>query len=81
MMLVLGPIIFGLIFGLIIGASIRKTSFNFTATSYIVMIIAALLVAWQIGQFDFYNDIPVATGFVSGLIGLLLGRLLFGRGS
>ncbi len=81
MMLVWGPIIFGLIFGLIVGVSIRKTSFNFTITSYIVLIIATLLITWPLGQFDFYRDISMATGFVSGFIGLLIGRLLFGRGS
>lgn len=81
MMLVLGPIIFGFILGLVIGASIRPTDFKFTVTSYVVILIATVLIAWQLGQFAFYNDLPVATGFVAAAVGLIVGKLLIGRGS
>ena len=81
MMLVLGPIIFGFILGLVIGVSLKPTTFKFTAASYAVILIAVVLVAWQLGQFAFYNDLPIATGFIAGAVGLIIGKLLLGRGS
>lgn len=35
--------------------------------------------AWQLGQFPFYDDVPIATGFLAALIGLFTGKLLFAR--
>lgn len=79
-MIVLGPIIFGFILGLVLGSQI-KSSEIFTPASYIAIIIAGIIVAWQLGQFPFYNDLPIATGFVSALVGVLVGKFLFARGS
>lgn len=83
-MLVLGPIIFGFILGLVLGSQIKKnpkSDINFTAASFAVVFIVGIIVAWQIGQFPFYNDLPIATGFVSALVGILVGKLLLARGS
>ena len=80
--IVLGPIIFGLIFGFIIGTQIRSTSNNairLTAASFIVIIIAAIVMAWKIGQFPFYDDLPINTAFLFAFIGLLLSNLICGR--
>ncbi len=83
-MLSLGPIIFGFIFGLVLGTQIKtnfKSSINLTLSSFVIIIIAGFVVAWQLGQFPFYNDLPISTGFVSALFGILCGKLLFARGS
>lgn len=83
-MIVLGPIIFGLILGLVIGSQIKSNSkydIHLTVASFVVIVIAGLVMAWQLGQYPFYNDVPFSTAFVSALIGILLGKLLFARGS
>ena len=80
-MLVIGPIIFGLIFGLIIGSQIRLnvSDAKFTLASFVVILICGILVAWQLGQYPFYDDVPVSTGFLSAVIELFVGKLLFAR--
>ena len=82
MILNYGPIIFGLILGLIIGSRVKfKFSDNqFTLASVIVIIIAGIIVARLYGNFPFYNDLAISTGFLSALIGVLLGSLIFARG-
>ena len=74
-----GSIIFGFILGLIIGSQLKTSNIkdgNFTASSYIVIIIAALLVAWLLGEFPFYTYIPISSAFVSALVGLLLSKFI-----
>ena len=39
----------------------------------------ALLMSWNLGQFPFYDDLPIATAFISAVIGVLIGSLLFGN--
>ena len=80
-MLVVGPIIFGLIFGLIIGSQIKLnvSDAKFTLASFVVILICGILVAWQLGQYPFYDDLPISTTFVAGLIVVLVGKLLFAR--
>lgn len=83
-MLVLGPIIFGLIIGFIVGTRLKtnsKSDVKFTIPAYLVIFLVAIVCAWQLGQFPYYDDVPIATGFLSGAIGLFLGKLLFGRES
>ncbi len=78
----LGPIIFGFIFGFIIGSQIKynsKSTEKFTIASFAVIIIAAVVIAWQIGQFPFYDDIPINTAFLFAIIGLIFGKLVLGR--
>ena len=80
-MLSLGPIIFGIILGLLIGSQI-KFKFNsnhFTLGSIIIIIIAGIIVAWQSGNYPFYNDLPISTAFLSALIGIFVGNLIFVR--
>ncbi len=81
MMLSLGPIIFGIIFGVIIGSQIKLNDFdsNFTWASFVIVIIAGIIVAWQSGNYPFYTDLPISTAFVSALIGIFVGKLLFAR--
>ncbi|WP_405304132.1 energy-converting hydrogenase B subunit J [Methanobrevibacter sp.] len=81
MMLSLGPIIFGLILGVIIGSQLRLdiSGAKFTLASFVVIFIAGLIVAWQSGNYPFYNDLPISTAFMSALIGIFVGKLLFAR--
>lgn len=81
-MLSLGPIIFGLILGIIIGSQI-KLKINdtlFTLSSFIIIFICGIIFAWQSGNYPFYTDFPVSTGFLSALIGIFIGKLIFARG-
>ena len=83
-MISLGPIIFGFIFGLIIGSQIKTGNISdtsFKASSYVIIIIAALIMAWQLGEFPFYDYLPLSSGFAFALIGILLSKFLFARSS
>ena len=80
-MLSIGPIIFGLILGLIIGSQIRLNvnDTHFTLGAFIIILIAGIIVAWQSGNYPFYTDLPVSTAFLSALIGIFVGKLIFAR--
>ena len=80
MMLSLGPIIFGLILGVIIGSQIKTNvgDSELTIASFVI-IIAGIIVAWQSGNYPFYTDLPISTAFISALIGIFVGKLLFAR--
>ncbi|MGL4669269.1 MAG: energy-converting hydrogenase B subunit J [Methanobacteriaceae archaeon] len=78
--IVWGPIIVGLILGFIIGTRIKNKGdiINFKLSSIIVLTVLFILVAWQLGQYPYYNDLPLATVFVSSGLGLLIGRYTSG---
>jgi energy-converting hydrogenase B subunit J len=80
-MLSLGPIIFGLILGIIIGSQIKlaNTDVKFTLGAFVVIFIAGIIVAWQSGNYPFYTDLPISTAFLSAMIGIFVGKLLFAR--
>ena len=80
-MLSLGPIIFGCVLGLIIGSQIKLNvnDTHFTLGSFVVILIAGIIVAWQSGNFPFYEDLPLSTAFLSALIGIFVGKLIFAR--
>lgn len=80
-MLSIGPIIFGLLLGLIIGSQIKLNvnDTHFTLGSFIIVLIAGIIVAWQSGNFPFYTDFPISTAFLSALIGIFVGKLIFAR--
>ncbi len=80
-MLSLGPIIFGLILGLLIGSQIKLnvSDAKFTLGSFAVILIAGIIVAWQSGNYPFYTDLPISTAFLSALIGIFVGKLIFAR--
>ena len=80
-MLSLGPIIFGLILGLVIGSQIKlnNNDTHFTLGAFIIILIAGIIVAWQAGNYPFYTDLPVSTAFLSALIGIFVGKLIFAR--
>ena len=35
--------------------------------------------AYFLGAFPYYTDAPIASGFVAAFIGIMVGKLLFGR--
>ena len=77
-----GPIILGFLLGFILGTRVKiypGSKLNFTIGSYIVVFIAAVVVAVLIGPFPYYVDVPLASGFVSALIGVLVGKFTLGR--
>ena len=76
-----GPIIFGLILGILIGSQIKLNASDakFTLGSFVVILIAGIIVAWKLGEFPFYEGSPVSTAFLSALIGIFVGKLLFAR--
>ena len=80
-MLSVGPIIFGLILGLIIGSQIRLKGMDtqFTLGAFVLIFIAGIIVAWQAGNFPFYEGLPISTAFLSALIGIFVGKLIFAR--
>lgn len=83
-MLSLGPIIFGFILGLIVGSQIKTgniTDTSFKASSYVIIIIAALIIAWQLGEFPFYDYMPLSSGFASALVGVLLSKFIIAGSS
>jgi energy-converting hydrogenase B subunit J len=80
-MLSIGPIIFGVVLGLIIGSQIKLNvnDTHFTLGSFIVILIAGIIMAWEFGNFPFYEDLPISTAFLSALIGIFVGKLIFAR--
>ena len=82
MIISIGPVLFGVILGLIIGSQIKLNNIGdlkFTLGSFVVILIAGIIMAWQLGHFPFYTDFPVSNAFLSALIGIFVGKLLFAR--
>ena len=80
-MLILGPVIFGLILGMLIGSQIKlDIDEKFTAASFTAVLIAGIIFAWQSGNYPFYDDILLSTAFITALIGIFAGKLIFARG-
>ncbi|MEJ8542093.1 energy-converting hydrogenase B subunit J [Methanothermobacter wolfeii] len=72
-----GPVIFGFLLGLILGSRIREDMFP--ASSYLLVLVVLVLVAWNLGPFPYYTDLPIATGFVAAVLGIMTGKILFRR--
>jgi energy-converting hydrogenase B subunit J len=81
-MIYIGPLVLGFLLGFILGSRIKMDSeskLRFTISSYLVVFVVAIAVAWQIGPFPYYNDAPFASGLLSAIIGILAGKVIFGR--
>ena len=50
-----------------------------TLGAIIALVIFAIFMSWNLGQFPFYNDLPIATTFLSAIVGILLGSALLGK--
>ncbi len=77
-MISFGPIIVGLIFGLVIGYSFRKSEY-FNYSSLLAIFLLLIVVAVLEGSFPFYAHMPISVGFLAASVGLILGKVLFGR--
>jgi len=82
-MVYIGPIILGFLLGFILGTRIQpspSSKLNFPASIYVVLLIVILLIAYQQGPFPFYTDTPFANGIIAAIVGIILGKLTFGKG-
>ncbi|MDI9623463.1 MAG: energy-converting hydrogenase B subunit J [Methanothermobacter sp.] len=78
-MLYVGPSLFGFLIGFILGTRIKEDEeVRFPLSSYIVILIAAILMAWQLGPFPYYHDLPLASGFMAAFVGIIAGRIIRG---
>ncbi|RAP50161.1 MAG: hypothetical protein BZ133_06065 [Methanosphaera sp. SHI613] len=83
-LLYLGPALFALIMGVIVGAIMHKTPTNgikLNTSSWIAIIIGAIIVAWWLGTFPYYGGLQLGPGFVMSIIGAIIGRTLLGTKS
>lgn len=77
-----GPLVLGFILGFIVGSRVKinpESKLNFTWGSYITIFIAALVAAYFLGPFPYYEDIPLASGFLAGIVGIIVGIVTLGR--
>lgn len=82
MIFYIGPLVLGFLIGFILGTRIKpspESKLKFDVEVYAIVLIAAILIAYYLGPFPYYQDVPLASGFVSAIIGLIIGKLLFGR--
>ena len=82
MIFYIGPLVLGFLLGFILGTRIKlspESELKFGAEVYAIVLIAAIGVAYFIGAFPYYFDVPLASGFVSAIVGLIVGKLIFGR--
>jgi energy-converting hydrogenase B subunit J len=82
MIIYAGPLILGFLLGFVLGTRIKedpKGKLKFGTSVYAVFIIVAVVVAYFLGPFPYYADVPLASGFVACAVGIILGRLIFGR--
>lgn len=81
-MFYIGPPLFGFILGFILGSRIKTepdSKVKFTIGSFLVVLIVAIVMAYELGTFPFYNDLPISTGFIAAIIGIFAGKIVLGR--
>lgn len=77
----IGPTVCGFIMGLLVGAIMHKNptkGIHLNTSSWIAIIIGAIIVAYWLGTFPYYGGLPLGPGFVVAIIGAIIGRALFG---
>jgi energy-converting hydrogenase B subunit J len=84
MIIYLGPLVLGFILGFVLGTRIKDvpgSKLEFGASVYAVFLIAAIIMAYFLGPFPYYLDTPFASGFIAAAVGIIFGKILFGRGN
>ncbi|MDD1763736.1 MAG: energy-converting hydrogenase B subunit J [Methanobacteriaceae archaeon] len=84
MIIYAGPLILGFLLGFVLGTRIKEdpdSKLKFDASVYAVFFIVAIVVAYFLGPFPYYADAPLASGFVACAVGIILGKLIFGKSS
>lgn len=79
--LYIGPSISALIIGFIAGVMMHKTPTNgikLNTSSWIAIIIGALLVAFWLGTFPYYKGLQLGPGLTLSVIGAIIGRAVLG---
>lgn len=82
MLIYIGPLVLGFILGFILGTRIRinpESGLKFDASVYLIFLIIAFIAAYLLGPFPYYKDLPFANGFIAAAIGIIMGKLIFGR--
>ena len=82
MIIYFGPLIFGFLLGFILGTRIRtnpESGLKFDASVYLIFIIVAFIISYLLGPFPYYEDLPLANGFLAAAIVIIMGKLIFGR--
>lgn len=77
----IGPTVCGFIIGLLAGAIMHKNptkGIKLNTSSWIAIIISGIIVAYWLGTFPYYGGVPLGPGFVVAIIGVIIGRALFG---
>ena len=54
---------------------------KFTKSVYLVFVIVAIMAAYFFGPYPYYTDMPLASGFISGAAGIIVGKLVFRNAS
>ncbi len=76
-MIYFGPPILGFVLGITLGSRIKDKVGD--KSMYLVVIITAFFISYLLGHFPYYTDIPLATGFLGAITGLIIGKIIFGR--
>ena len=83
MIFYVGPLVLGFLIGFILGTRIKpspESKLKFDTEVYAIVLITAISSGvLLIGPFPYYEDVPLASGFVSAIIGIIIGKLIFGR--
>ena len=82
MIFYLGPLILGFILGFIIGTRIKpspQSKLKFDKEVYAIVVIVGIIVAYWQQPFPYYQDIPLASGFLAGIVGIILGKVTLGK--
>jgi energy-converting hydrogenase B subunit J len=82
-MVYIGPLILGFILGFLVGTRIKPnidSKLNFPPSVYVILIIVIIVVAYQQGPFPWYTDSVFANGLIAAIVGIIVGKLTFGRG-
>lgn len=82
MVLYIGPLVLGFLLGFILGTRIKpnpESKLNFNVEVYAIVLIVTIVVAYYTGPFPYYVDMPLASGIVAAIIGILVGKVTLGR--